>query len=243
MLNFLSCLRYICTIIFFAFKSKTSTPFHLVLNAIFWGNSVTQNGSAAQRQWRWETKKLCLWRWFVPAELPLIKRETGSLHFPPLSPMMLILRTWGLHHFSHQEEKLFLKWTKNRCWRRFQRFSLLPTNSSQFPTSSRRASHLQPVVSFQHCDTSLMRAELFLPRQPEERRTVQMVSLPLRLCFLTANQRTVKLKALANEICDTVVWIKADSATKVCWWEKEKKNDKMKLKVKPRASARFLRGT
>lgn len=63
----------------------------------------------------------CLSCRYVPAELSLIKREIGSLHFPPLSLILLILRRRGICHFSPLKKKqlALVKWTKNRCVRRY----------------------------------------------------------------------------------------------------------------------------
>lgn len=47
-------------------------------------------------------KRVCR---YVPAELSLIKREIGSLHFPPLSLILLILRCLGIRLFSPLEKE------------------------------------------------------------------------------------------------------------------------------------------
>ena len=47
-------------------------------------------------------KRVCR---YVPAERSLIKREIGSLHFPPLSLILLILRRLGIRRFSPLEKE------------------------------------------------------------------------------------------------------------------------------------------
>lgn len=66
-----------------------------------------------------EESETCLLSRDVLVEPSLIKREIGSLHFPPLSLILLIPRCRGIRHFSPRREKnpVSVKWTKNRCVR------------------------------------------------------------------------------------------------------------------------------
>lgn len=64
-----------------------------------------------------KTKRLSCWH--VPTEPSLINREIGSLHVPPPSLILLILRCQGIRPFSPQKRKPAM-WTKHRCVRTHQ---------------------------------------------------------------------------------------------------------------------------
>lgn len=119
----------------------------------------------------------CLSCRYVPAELSLIKREIGSLHFPPLSLILLILRRRGICHFSPLKKKqlALVKWTKNRCVRRYLKTHTLGRhihththrnlNSCAHTHARLSPAPCQiPIALFQHCSTSLMIAQL--PQHP-----------------------------------------------------------------------------
>ena len=128
-------------------------------------------------QWQGEGVKeneTCLACGYIPAELSLIKREIGSLHFPPLSLILLILRYRGIRHFSPLKKKqlVLVKWTENKRARRYQntRFSLhvCAHTHTHTPYSLNSCTHSHwspalcqiPIALFQHCSISLMIAQL-----------------------------------------------------------------------------------
>lgn len=165
---------------------------------------------------RKKENETCLSCRCVPAELSLIKREIGSLHFPPLSLILLILTRRGIRHFSPLKKKqlVLVKWTKNRCARRYQNthISVGTWAHTHALLLLLKRLHTCGLESSAESDTySSLSALQYITNDsstplyhPEGWRNLpnryRYLSLPLTPQYLTADKGTAKLKALANEI-------------------------------------------